>query len=452
MADTATVRFAPSPTGPPHLGNVRTALFNWLLARATGGRFILRIDDTDRKRYDAESERQMLDLLRWLGLDWDEGPDVGGPHAPYRQSERLELYHQAVERLVADGRAYRPAEEPEIVRLRTPRRGTLTFHDLIRGDVTFRYDRLPEDIVLIKSDGFPTYHLATVVDDHAMGITHVLRGEEWIPSTPLHILMFEALGWPPPLFVHLPLVTDRSGQKLKKRDPAFLASTYRQGGYLPEALINYLALLGWHPGTEEEVFTPPELVERFSLERISKSPSAFDGERLRWFNRQHIARLAEERLLQETLPLIRAAYPQAGQYDRAWLARLVRLVRDELSTLNDVVPAVRFAFVPAERPDQFTPEAWEALHSEQASPVLRAFREALLTVRPAEPLHSAEMLRDLRKRFREAEGWGGRTVMFPIRAALTGSVTGPHLSDIVDLLGREECLRRVERALAIIGQ
>jgi glutamyl-tRNA synthetase len=481
MHEPAIVRFAPSPTGPPHLGNLRTALFDWLLARATGGRFIVRIDDTDRTRYDPQAEAQMLGALRWLGLNWDEGPEVGGPHAPYRQSERLTLYQQAAERLIESGHAYRctcpperveavqarlkaqgrpqvydnhcrdlsigPTDEPYVVRLKTPLRGSLTFHDLIRGNISFEYKRLAGDIILLKSDGYPTYHLAMVVDDHDMGITHILRGEEWIPSTPLHLLLFEALGYEPPAMVHLSLVTDREGRKIKKREPSFEVSAYREGGFLPEAVINYLALLGWHPGTTEEIFTPAELIERFSLDRLSKSPAAFDEDRLRWFNRQHLARLSLEELATRVLPLVRAAYPQAASRDDEWLIRLISLARDEMATLLDVVPATRFAFE-AGNP---TPEALEALTGEQGRPVLSAFLEALDSITaPLDTATADAFLRGLRGQFKQSHGWGGRAVMFPVRAALTGSVTGPHLADVLALLGKEEACRRVKAALSLL--
>ena len=269
MAAPAIVRFAPSPTGPPHPGSLRTALFNWLLARATGGRFILRIEDTDRARYDPDAEAQMLGALRWLGLDWDAGPDLDGPEGPYRQSERLHLYQDAAEALVVAGAAYRPTDEPGVVRLKTPETGVLSFEDAVRGTIRFDAAEIPQSPVLLKSDGYPTYHLAAVADDHAMGITHVLRGEEWIPSTPLHVLIHEALGWQPPLFAHLPLVTDTHGQKLKKRAARSAALAYREQGFLPQAVMNYLALLGWHPGGEQEVYSPDEMVAAFRLDRLS---------------------------------------------------------------------------------------------------------------------------------------------------------------------------------------
>ncbi len=446
MPTPSVVRFAPSPTGPPHLGSLRTALFGWLLARATGGRFILRIDDTDRARYRPRAETQMLGILRWMGLDWDEGPDIGGPNAPYRQSERLDLYYEAAARLIESDRAYRLPDAPQVVRLRTPRAGQVAFHDAVRGQITFWWRRVPRDPVLIKSDGYPTYHLASVVDDHAMGITHVLRGEEWIPSTPLHVLIFEALAWEMPIIAHLPLVTDQAGQKLKKRDPRAAALGYPRKGYLPQAVMNYLALLGWHPGTEEEIFTPAELVQRFSLERLSKSASAFDEGRMRWFNRQHMAALSLNDLVALTLPRLRRAYPQARTRDEGWLTRLIELVRDELTLLDDVVPAACFAFDACD----LTDEARQALASEVAQPVLSSLRADLAGVESLDEEKSAVLLKNLRLRFKQSNRWEARTVMFPIRAALTGSVAGPHLSDVIALLGKEESLRRIDRALSLL--
>ena len=478
MPTPAVVRFAPSPTGPPHLGNLRTALFDWLLARATGGRFIVRIDDTDRARYDPGAEVAMIAALRWLGLDYDEGPDVGGPHGPYRQSERGELYRAAVERLIASGHAYRctctpqrveiaqkrlraqhkmavydnhcrdlgigPTDEPHVVRFRMPLEGEVTIHDLVRGDIHFEYDKLAGDVVLLKTDGFPTYHLAMAVDDHDMQVTHVIRGDEWIPSTPLHALLFEALGYDAPEFVHLPLVTDQSGKKIKKREPSFEFSTYRDGGFLPEAVINALAFLGWHPGTTDEVFSPQELVERFSLDRISKSPAAFDEHKLHWFGRQHIARLLLDDLADRTIPLLETAYPQAARHDRAWLTAVVAAVRDEMATLNDAIPAARFAFAG----DTLTAEAEVALAAGPARPVLESLRERLSSLSAIDPETASALFKSLRADFKAASGLNGQAVMFPARAALTGSTSGPHLSDVLLVLGRDESLRRVDSALA----
>ncbi|MCC6905235.1 MAG: glutamate--tRNA ligase [Anaerolineae bacterium] len=443
MSDPAVTRFAPSPTGPPHLGNLRTALFDWLLARATGGRFILRIDDTDRTRYDPNAIDQMLAALRWMGLEWDEGPDRGGPRGPYRQSARLTLYVRAAERLLDSGHAYFRKDEPKVVRLRLPQAGTIAFTDLLRGEIVFNVTDLPEDPVLIKSDGNPTYHLATIVDDQEMGITHILRGEEWIPSTPLHVYMIRALGYREPQYVHLSLVTDAQGQKIKKRDPSFEFRQYRESGFLPEALFNYLALLGWHPGSEDEVFTREELVERFDLARLSPGAAAFDEERLRWFNRQHLHRLDTRSLAGRVAPVLRQAYPAFDEQTGEWHEQLLAAIRDDLTTLADAVPAARFAFTHGD----LTVEARAALAEEYVPLILQAFLDAVSVLGPLTVANSGEAFTDLRRRFKASHRLSGRAVMFPLRAALTGSVTGPHLAEVAALLGREECLHRVATTL-----
>jgi len=472
------VRFAPSPTGSPHLGNLRTALFNWLLARSTGGRFILRIEDTDRERYQPEAEETILAALRWLGMDWDEGPDVGGPHAPYRQSERRAYYHEVAGQLVTSGHAYRctcsperlekvqarlrtrlydghcrdlaigPTDAPHVIRLRTPQTGQTAFTDVVRGRIAFQNKRLPGDVVLMKSDGYPTYHLAVVADDHAMGVTHVLRADEWLASTPLHVLLYEALGWEPPQFAHLPLVTDESGAKLSKREGGAEVdiTAYQREGFLPEAMMNYLALLGWHPGDTQEVMRPDDLVARFSMGRLSKSPSAFDLNRLRWFSQQHAAALPLDDLVTRCAPWLNEAYPSAAAHGEAWLAALIGAVRDEITALSDVVSATRWAF---EAPDYQVVGVKEALAQPAGRPTLEALQAALHDA-PADPDPAAAkaLLGDLRDHFRAEYGWNGRTVMFPLRAALTGALAGPHLSDVVALLGREACLSRIGAALA----
>jgi glutamyl-tRNA synthetase len=332
-------RFAPSPTGALHVGSVRTALFNWLAARATGGTFLLRVEDTDQGRYHPGSEMQILESLRWLGLEWDEGPEVGGPHDPYVQSLRTDLYRLEADRLVEAGAAYwctctparleqmragqraagRPtrydrhclgrqeavaaeiaAGVPAVLRQLIPA-GRTGWEDLIRGPIAIDNAEL-DDQVLLKGDGFPTYHLANVVDDHAMAITHVIRAEEWIPSTPKHLCLYAALGWEPPRFAHVPVVLGEDGQKLSKRRGARNILEYRELGYLPSALVNAMALLGWSSGTDEEVFSVAELVERFSLDRVNPAPAVFDARRLDALNGLHIRRLAPEALAVDLEP------------------------------------------------------------------------------------------------------------------------------------------------------
>ncbi|RME65355.1 MAG: glutamate--tRNA ligase, partial [Caldilineae bacterium] len=347
----ARVRFAPSPTGQLHLGSLRTALFDWLWARHTGGQFILRIEDTDQKRFDPTSMASLTEGLRWLGLDWDEGPDVGGPYGPYVQTERRDLYVQYADRLVEAGHAYRcyctperleqvreerrrqklpggydrhcryltPAQRaayeaegrPSVVRLAVPENGATTFHDLLRGPITVENDQL-QDMVLLKSDGLPTYHLAVVVDDHLMEITHVLRGQEWLGTAPIHWLLYEAFGWEPPVFVHLPVILDPSGKgKMSKRkkttgDQEYLVMVHEfiQAGYLPEAMFNFLANLGWNFDPEREVFTREEAIERFRLEDINPAPAAAPFDKLEWLNGVYIRQLSPAEMKERLIPFL----------------------------------------------------------------------------------------------------------------------------------------------------
>jgi glutamyl-tRNA synthetase len=361
-------RFAPSPTGFLHLGNVRTALFAWLAARSTGGTFVLRIEDTDQGRYVPESEAAILETLSWLGLTWDEGPEVGGPHAPYIQSLRLDLYADHARRLVESGAAYwctcaperltemraeqqrlrqpprydrrcldrqdevaaeRAAGTAAVLRLRMPA-GTTEWDDVVHG--TIRYDNADiDDQVLIKSDGFPTYHLAVVVDDHLMGITHVIRSDEWIPSTPKHLAISAGLGWDPPRFCHVPMVLDWSRQKLSKRHGARTVLEYAEAGYVPEAMVNAMALLGWSSGTEQEVFSREELTRAFSLERVQTSPAVFDPHHLDSLNGLHIRRM-------DTDALVAALEFHLPRTSLEVRRQLVPLLRERMVTLGDATP------------------------------------------------------------------------------------------------------------------
>ena len=338
---TVRTRYAPSPTGEPHLGNIRTALFAWLLAKHHGGQFLLRIEDTDRQRLVEGGVEAQMETLRWLGIDWDEGPDKGGPHAPYTQSERLDIYQEHAGRLLTSDRAYRcycsserlaevrkaqqarkepprydrlcrdlSADDrarreadgaPAVVRFKTPLSGETLTHDALRGEVSFANDTL-DDFVIVKSDGYPTYHPAAIVDDHLMQVTHVIRGEEWLSSTPKHILLYQFLGWTPPTMAHLPLILSPTGGKLSKRNAEKIGipvsvRQYREAGYEPEALLNFLAFLGWNPGAEQEIFTLEGLVEAFSIDRVGSAGVQFNLDKLRWFNQQHLRRLSLDELL-----------------------------------------------------------------------------------------------------------------------------------------------------------
>lgn len=477
------VRFAPSPTGQPHVGSMRTALYNWLVARGSGGQFILRIEDTDVARRAEGALGQMMEALRWLGLDWDEGPDVGGPYGPYVQSQRLHLYRKVADQLVAAGAAYRcfcsPEElesqrqrqitqhrppryagtcrrltpddaearrsEPHVLRLRVPVSGETVAQDAIRGPLRFPNSSL-DDPVLFKTDGFPTYHLANVVDDHRMQITHVLRGEEWIPSTPWHVMLYQTLGWEPPTFVHLPLMLDKDRAKMSKRAGETSVVEYRRLGYLPDALLNYIAFLGWSPGTRQDVMTRQELVQSFSLGRLSRSPAVFDLDRLNWFNRQYIRTLSPDELTQRTSPYLVEAYGawhRAGGTDLdpdAWSDSLLRAVKDELTCLSDIVSASRFAFVGQVQPD---PAAAQALSVPTARAVLKAFVERCGSVERWDHDSADALFRGLRADLKALDGLTGKQVMQPIRAALTGSLAGPCLVAVANLLGKQTCIDRV---------
>ncbi len=485
---TVRVRFAPSPTGDPHIGNIHTALFNWLLARSQEGKFILRVEDTDVARYSEGALEKMMDGLRWLGLDWDEGPDKGGAFAPYLQSQRLDLYHQWTQFLLDQGKAYpcycsperletrrqemiargqpprydghcryltpadRAKEEARgvtpVIRLKSPLEGQTEFTDALRGVLTFN-NRDLDDAILLKSDGYPTYHLANVIDDHFMEITHVLRGEEWIPSTPWHILLYQAFGWEPPQFAHLPLILNSDRSKLSKRIGSSNLSHYREMGYLPEALVNYLALLGWSPRTARaEVLSPDELVAQFSLDRLSRSPSILDLDRLDWFNKQHLKRRSAADVAALTEPYLRAAYGGVSRHEGTalseteWRETFINAARDELATLHDVVELGRPIFEDQLDP---TPEAEQALRASAATTVLTAFAADLPDLEPFTYDVVNEYLRSLRYRFKTQHGIAGREVMFPIRAALSGTLKGPCLVVLAVLLGKERCLHRIQK-------
>ncbi len=484
----ARTRYAPSPTGRTHLGNLRTALFAWLWARHTGGQFILRIEDTDRERLVAGAQEELMDALRWLGLLWDEGPD-SPDGARYVQSRNLARYHEVVAQLLAAGRAYYCDCSPErleivrraqrargqkprydnycrtralsaaehcVVRFAMPEGGETAVHDLLRG--TIRFPNADHgDPIILKSDGYPTYHLASVVDDHDMRVTHVIRADEWLPSTPIHVNLYAALGWQPPQFVHLPLVTDRERRKVKKRSDAQQAAkdaeyaellrvaTLRQRGYLPQAVFNFLAFLGWHPGSTEEVMTPEEIVARFTLDRLSTSPAVFDVDRLNWFNQQHLKRLSNAELSALIAPYLRAAYPEAVQLtDAAWCEALSAAIRDELVTLSDAVEAARFAF---EAPRTFSPEALTALQSEAASLALSALSAALPDAPRLTHAEAEQLLRRVRDQLKQSHNLSGKQVLLPIRAALTGKSGGAHLVDILALLSVPELHERLQRAM-----
>lgn len=474
------VRFAPSPTGELHVGGLRTALFNYLLARQQGGAFILRIEDTDQERYVPGAEQGIIEMLQWAGLDPDEGPHKGGPVGPYRQSERLHFYREAADRLIAQGHAYRAYDTPEeleemrkqqvarglppkydgrhrnlsaedharleaqgrkpVVRMRLPERDErIVVSDLVRGKVAFNSKEL-DDQVLLKSDGFPTYHLAVVVDDHHMGITHVLRAEEWLPSTPKHLYLYKWLGWEPPLYAHLPLLLNDDRSKMSKRKGDVAAEAYRAKGYLPEALVNFLALLGWSPGDDTELMTHGQLIERFSIERITKAGAVFDREKLNWMNQHYIQQLPPDRLYALLRPYIDKT-PYANE-DEAALRKICQTVQRALVTLADVEKHMGLFFRPDGAP--LSPEVLRVTGSETARAVFRAFREQLAQ----EQELTAATFPGLVKAVQKQTQVKGKLLWEPLRAAITLETEGPDLALVADVLGKEKILARLDRALS----
>lgn len=490
MADTTTparVRFAPSPTGFLHLGGLRTALFDWLFARHTGGLFILRIEDTDQKRFHPESMANLQSGLRWLGLDWDEGPDIGGPYGPYIQSERRPIYQNYAEQLIAAGKAYRcfttEAELEElrargqgydrrhrwltaeqraafaqegrasVVRFAAPLEGTTVVHDAIRGDIVVESASV-QDPVLLKSDGLPTYHLAVVVDDHLMEITHVLRGEEWIPSAPLHKQLFDAFGWEVPSLVHLPVILDPSGKgKMSKRTSVVdgkefspFVHDYMVAGYLPDAMFNFLANMGWSFDAEREVFTREEAIARFDVADISPKASALPFAKLDWLNGVYIRNLPHAELKQALAPYLAA---QLG-LDAAALAsdrrldELIPLVRERMKLLTEAAPLVEWAFAPAEAITYPNPAqlVGKKLTPAASVDVLKAGAGELAAVEPFDLPNLEAAFRARAEAMQIAVG----SFFAPFRVAITGKTVSPPLFESMVVLGREETLRRVANA------
>jgi len=485
------VRYAPSPTGLQHIGGVRTALFNYFFARAQRGKFILRIEDTDQERYSDEALEDLYETLSWLGVAWDEGPVVGGPYGPYVQSERFALYKEYAEKLVADGKAYYCYCTPErldavraeqqakkseqqgydrhcrnltaeeragyeragiapVIRLKVPTEGKTTFHDILMGDITRKNRDVSPDPVLLKSDGFPTYHLANVIDDHMMGITHIMRAQEWIPSGPLHIILYEAFGWVPPAYCHLPMVMGKDGQKLSKRHGSTAVRDFREQGYLSEALLNYVSLVGWSYDGEREFFTREELEELFTLEKINKAPGVFDYKKLDWFNGQYIRQKSDEELLALLLPyLLKAGFasePIDGETEENLLL-LTSSAKERLKVLSDIVPLSRFLF---EEP------VWEDLSLFAAKgvdiDVATAALDAAYTVLKTglEAGEESEVIEERLMALADEMALKVGAVFMPIRVALTGSSVSLPLFDSIRLLGNERALGRIERALAIL--
>ena len=499
------VRFAPSPTGPLHMGGVRTALYNYLLARKNNGSFILRIEDTDQKRFVPGAVEYIREALEWAGIVPDEGYGYGGEYGPYRQSERKEIYDRYIRRLLDEGKAYYafdtpeeldrmrkeyesrgetfmynatvrqkmrnslslPAEEtqrllaagaPYTIRFRIPENRKIKVQDLVRGDVEVDASVL-DDKVLVKSDGLPTYHLANIVDDHLMAITHVIRGEEWLPSLPLHILLYEAFGWTPPAFAHLPLILKPTGKgKLSKRDgdaggfPVFplewkdprtgqVSPGYREQGYLPEAFVNMLALLGWNPGTEQEIFSMDELVEAFDLSRINKSGARFDPEKAKWFQHQHFQRLSDEEIWKKIIPVAETHLGRPlTEEEKKYTRQILPLVRERLTFPEDFWTWAGYFY---QRPEAYHPKAVKKQWKNQTPQILEEVSTVLAAITP----WKAGSIKEQLSEWIQNKGLGFGKVLQPLRLALAGDLKGPDLFAMMELLGKEETLERIRLAL-----
>jgi glutamyl-tRNA synthetase len=483
MRPSVRTRFAPSPTGALHVGSIRTALFAWLFARHNSGSFILRIEDTDIVRKVEGAVEAIVESLRWVGLDWDEGPEVGGDYGPYIQSQRLGLYQEAARRLVEQGDAYycycsperleelraeqvrrkqppgydrlcrelsdeeRKQKENEgitpVVRLKTPITGQTGFHDIIWGDVTFN-NRTLEDLVLLKSDGYPTYHLANIVDDHAMKITHVLRAEEWISSTPYHVLLYGAMGYQPPEFAHLPMLLGHDRSKLGKRHGSVSITEFREQGYLPEAMVNFLALLGWSLDDKTELMTRQELIDNFTLERVSKTAAIFNQEKLDWMNGVYIRNLDPEDFLQRSLPFLEKGLPPDVPRPLSvdYVRQIMPLVQERVKTLAGIPELTRFFFTDRleYETDSLITKDMTAESTRHALEIARQRLEGL----PAFDAESLEgMLRPLAVELELKTG----QLFGTLRTAVTGQAVAPPLFQTMAVLGKETCLECIDLAL-----
>jgi glutamyl-tRNA synthetase len=475
------LRFAPSPTGYLHVGGARTALFNWLYARRFGGTFILRIEDTDLERSSAEMVTGILESMKWLGLDWDEGPDVGGPHAPYFQTGRLDQHRDAARGLVASGHAYycycdpdelkarrdaaqtqgrtwmydracraRSAEDvaqreaaamPRAIRFRVPD-GRTAFDDLVHGSIAFDNEHI-EDFVVVRSDGYPTYHLSVVVDDVEMAITHVVRGDDHVSNTPKQILLYQALNAPVPRFAHVPLILGWDKKRLSKRHGATAVGQYEQQGYLPEAMVNFLALLGWSPGGDQEVFSRDELVALFTLSAISSGDAVFNPEKLDWFNQQHIMRLSAAEILRRLGRQFEDAglvHVELSAAERVRIERVIDLVKSRAHKLPDVVAQAR-PFL-TEAIDRDGTAVAKYLSAPDLAPHLRAWRQGAEQV---EPFNAATLEAALRAVAAE-RGIKAGVLIHATRVAVTGQAVSPGVFEVLELVGRDRTIARLIEA------
>jgi glutamyl-tRNA synthetase len=440
---TPRLRFAPSPTGYLHVGGARTALFNWLYARRQGGTFILRIEDTDTQRSSWEMVSGILDGLSWLGIDWDEGPQVGGPHAPYFQSERLDRYRSAARDLLQKGLAF---EDEGAIRFTVPP-GKTTFVDSVHGPIEFENEHI-ENFVILRSDRHPTYHLSVVVDDIDMEVTHIVRGDDHISNTPKQVLLYQAFGAPTPAFAHVPLIMGPDKKRLSKRHGATSVMEYEKQGYLPEAMFNFLSLLGWGTGSDDELFTRDELIDRFTLEGISGGNAVFNTEKLDWFNHQHLLRLGDDELIARLHPrLSEAGYWRDALFgeDRDWFVRVLELLKPRAKRLNEFIDQLTPFFV--------DPASYDAdgvtkhLSAPGAAEHMRALGDAFAA---AAVWDEANLERELRA-LAEARSVKAGMLIHGTRLAMTGRMVSPGLFEMLVLLGRDRVLARLDRFIASLG-
>lgn len=483
------LRYAPSPTGEPHLGNIRTALFNWLFARSKGGKFVLRVEDTDQDRVVPKSLESIKNALAWLGLDWDEGPDISGPYGPYYQSERkdLGLYQAVIEDLIQKDLAYycyctpeelklmrdkqvsrneppgynrtcrdltiedrnlhEKANDNKVVRFKVPTDGRTDLTDLVRSYVSWE-NRLIDDFVILKSDGFPTYHLASVVDDHAMKITHVLRAEEWLPSAPKHVMLYKSLSYELPHFAHLPMILGPDKAKLSKRHGATSVLEYMNNGFLPEAMVNFMALLGWSKDDKTEIITKQELVTSFSLERVIKSAAIFNSEKLSWMNGMYIRNMTDEELLDSIIPFLERPESEMGlldsisrPLDKSYVARIIPLIKDRLKRLSEGPELTSFFFVTNLKvtSDKIIQKSLDIKSTLEA---LQAIRESIMNLEKWE----ADTLEGLIRPLTEKLGIKPGALFGTIRMAITNSSATPPLFETMSVLGKDRCLTRLQEA------
>ncbi|KAB7704586.1 glutamate--tRNA ligase [Bacillus aerolatus] len=483
MANDIRVRYAPSPTGHLHIGNARTALFNYLFARSQGGKFIIRIEDTDQKRNIEGGEESQLKYLQWLGIDWDESVDSGGEYGPYRQSERNDIYKKYYDQLLEEDKAYkcycteeeleaeREAQQAEgkdmagysgkcrhltaeeraereaegrkpSIRIKVPAGEMLTFTDLVKGEVSFESEDI-SDYVIVKKDGTPTYNFAVAVDDHLMKMSHVLRGDDHISNTPKQLLIYNALGWEPPVFGHMTLIVNESRKKLSKRDESIIQfiEQYKELGYLPEALFNFIALLGWSPTGEEEVFSKEGFIEMFDAGRLSKSPALFDQQKLLWMNNQYMKKVELDRVVGLALPhLVKAGRVDAERSaeQEEWVRQLIGLYQEKMSFGAEIVEMSELFF---KGDISYEGEAKAVLEEEQVPEVMASFLEKVETMDE----FKADEIKQAMKAVQKETGHKGKKLFMPIRAAVTGQTHGPDLPKAIELLGKEKVVERLRK-------